>query len=85
LVLSGRLIKGTKTIREEAVEMADDRLSFRDMLEECFLKLCKELEIQVPLWLTKNTTEFAHYRRTFFTGEHFIDKVYFDRFEIRLE
>lgn len=74
MVLSGRLIKGTKTIREETVEVADDRLPFRDMLEECFLRLCKELEIQVPLWLRKNTMEFAHYRRTFLLGNILLRK-----------
>jgi hypothetical protein len=84
LILSGKLIKGTKVINEALVEINGNSGSFRDALEECFIALCKELDIPVPLWLGKNTKEFARYRRTFFTGEHFIEGVSFDRFEIRL-
>jgi hypothetical protein len=84
LILSGKLIKGTKIINEALIEINDNSISFRDALEECFIGLCKELDIPVPLWLGKNTKELAHYRRTFFTGEHFIERVSFDRFEIRL-
>lgn len=82
--LSGKLVKGTKTLKETLVEENNESLSFRNMLEECLIKLCGELDIPVPLWLKKNTTEFARYRRTFFTNEQFVEKVSFDKFEIRL-
>ena len=85
MILHGSLIKGTKTVKEALVEKNEEGFSFRDILEECFIDLCKELDIQVPLWLNKNTTEFANYRRTFFTGDQFMEKVPFDRFEIRIE
>ena len=84
MVLSGKLIKGTKTLKETLVEENNESLSFRDALEECLIRLCAELDIPVPLWLQKNTTEFARYRRTFFTNEQFVEKVSFDKFEIRL-
>lgn len=83
--LHGKLIKGTKIIKEASVENNDKSLSYRDALEECFINLCRELDIQVPLWLKKNTSEFAAYRRTFFSAEQFLEKVKFDRFEIRAE
>jgi hypothetical protein len=46
--------------------------------------LCAKLEIPVPLWLKKNTKELAIFRRTFFSSEQFMEKVWFDKFEIRL-
>jgi len=85
LKLFGKLVKDTKTIKEALVEKNNVRASYRDLLEECFIELCRELDIQVPLWLKKNTSEFVAYRKTFFTGEQFLDKVNFDRFEIHIE
>jgi hypothetical protein len=85
LVLYGRLTKSTHTIREAMVEKKNDAASYTDLLEECLIELCRQLDIQVPLWLEKNTNEFVRYRRTFFNQEHFLEKVYFDRFEIKTE
>lgn len=65
------------------VENNDTDVSYTDRLEKCLLKLCKELGIPVPLWLKKNTREFARFKRTFFFSDQFEEKVGFDRFEIR--
>lgn len=48
------------------------------------MELCAALEIPVPLWLKKNTKELANFRKTFFTSEQFMEKVWFDKFEILL-
>jgi hypothetical protein len=85
LKLYGKLIKQTKTIKETFAEQNDDSISFREQLELCLIQVCKELDIQVPLWLKKNTKEFVNHHRTFFTSEHFVEKIYFDKFEIRIE
>jgi len=84
LILSGKLIVEGKLIREATAEDNDGEHSFRDMLEKCLVDLCATMEIPVPLWLKKNTRELAIFRRTFFTPEQFIEKVWFDKFEIRL-
>jgi len=76
--MEGKLIK-----EADAYDMFEGH-SFREKLENCLLDLCSKLEIPVPLWLKKNTRELATFRRTFFTREQFIEKVWFDKFEIRL-
>lgn len=81
----GKLIKGTAIVSEKVVEKDDENVSFRELLEANLITLCKELDISVPLWLKRNTTEFVRFRRTSFTKEQFIDSVKFDRFEIKLE
>lgn len=81
----GKLIKGTAIFSEKVVEKDDENVSFRELLEANLIALCKELDISVPLWLKRNTTEFAKFRRTSFTKEQFIESVKFDRFEIKLE
>jgi hypothetical protein len=85
LKLAGNLIKGTKIIKRTFFEKNDNSMSYRDILEECLIGLCKELDIPVPIWMKKNTHEFVVFRRTFFTSEQFNEKVKFDRFEIKVE
>lgn len=80
--LSGRIIKGNKIIRKTLVVEESESASYRDKLEKCLIRLCKELDIQVPLWLKKNTVEFSNYKKTSFNREHFIEKIEFDNFEI---
>lgn len=84
LKLEGKLIKGTKITRRELFEKEDDSMPFREMLEECLISLCRELDIPVPIWMKKNTHEFATFHRTFFTADQFPEKVNFDRLEIKI-
>lgn len=84
MTLTGNLYIENKRIREASITEDDEEYSFRDKLEKCLVGLCSELEIPVPLWLKKNTRELALFRKTFFSSDQFIDKVWFDKFEIRL-
>ncbi len=83
--LYGRIIKDTKLIKEAVAVEADEGSSFRDRLEKCLVDLCRDIDIPVPIWMKKNTKEFGLFRKTFFTREQFVEKVDFDRFEIRAE
>lgn len=83
MILSGKLIKGTKILKETYFENAKEGQDFRDALEECLIELCKKLDIPVPLWLNKNTNDFARYRRTSFPKDQFVEVVDFDRFDVK--
>lgn len=85
MVLIGTLHRENKIIKESKITNNDVGKSFRDLLEETLIALCKELDISVPLWLDKNTTEFVRYRKTFFLKDQFIDKIKFDKFQITIE
>lgn len=82
--LYGKIIKERKTMREEVAINTDDNVPFHDKLEKCLVEVCKKLDCQVPLWLEKNTKEFAMYRKTFFSKEQFMENVWFDKLEIRV-
>ena len=84
MTLNGKLLIEGKIVREGTSEDIDGGHSLRDKLENCLVELCADLEIPVPLWLKKNTKELAVFRKTFFTSEQFIEKVWFDKFEILL-
>lgn len=84
LKLYGRLIKQGKLIKEAYSEPQDSSGDFRGQLEECLILVCKELDIEVPIWLKKNSKEFGLYRKTSFNSDHFGEAIPFDRFEITL-
>ncbi|MEN6313398.1 MAG: hypothetical protein ABFD25_04015 [Clostridiaceae bacterium] len=84
MTLTGKIFVETKLVREAETADNDEGHNFRDKLEKCLIDLCAKLEIPVPLWLKKNTRELGILKKTFFTSEQFIDKVWFDRFEIKL-
>jgi hypothetical protein len=85
LKLSGKIINQGKTVKAATVVRDDPKVSFHDLLEDSLVRLCKELEIPVPMWLRNNTSEFAAFRKTSFYTEHFMEEMKFDRLEIRLE
>lgn len=82
--LYGRLIKHGKLLKEAWVVPQNENGDFRDQLEECLIAVCKELDVEVPIWLKKNTTEFGLYRKTSFNSDHFGEAIKFDRLEIVL-
>ena len=84
MTLSGKIYVEGKLVREAVAEDNEEGHSFREKLENCLLDLCSLIDIPVPLWLKKNTRELAVFRKTFFTPEQFMDKVWFDKFEIKL-
>ncbi|HEX2946871.1 MAG TPA: hypothetical protein VHT96_13035 [Clostridia bacterium] len=84
MVLNGKIIIEGRLVREASAEDDEREHSFRDKLEKCLIDLCAGMEIPVPLWLKKNTRELAIFRKTFFTPEQFVEKVWFDKFEIKL-
>ena len=84
MILNGKAIRNSKIVNEATVEKSDDGMSYRDLLEDCLISLCKELDISVPMWLKKNTTEFVNFKKTTFTADQFVEKIKFDRLEIRL-
>ncbi|NTV89013.1 MAG: hypothetical protein HGA22_01405 [Clostridiales bacterium] len=84
LILNGKLYLNGKIVTEMEVSEEYPGQPFHDRLENCMVALCSLLEIPVPLWLRKNTRELGLFSRTFFPSEQFIEKVWFDKFEMRL-
>lgn len=69
-------------MEEESVLTGQGR--FQKQLETSLVEVCGRLGIPVPLWVSKNTREFARFKWTSFNNDQFLEPVKFDRFEIRL-
>ena len=85
MLIYGKLIKNNLIIREEKAEYTDNSMTFQQKLTSCLVDICKKRDIQVPIWMNKNTKELASFSKTFFSDEQFMEKVYFDRFEIEMK
>ena len=80
----GRMMKQRFVIHETVTEDFDTQKPLVDRLEKCLRAVCKDFDISVPIWLDRNTKEFACFRRTTFTPEQFIDQVKFDKLQIEV-
>ncbi|MCR4669876.1 MAG: hypothetical protein K5643_01645 [Saccharofermentans sp.] len=83
-VLEGRLFTGNLVTEIYTVEMPEDDRPFSQRLETALVSLCEAHDIPVPMWMAKNTKEFAAFRQTIFFADQYIQKVRFDRFQIKL-
>jgi hypothetical protein len=86
--LIGELKSNNRIVKTNTVELKDSNVfynDFRSDFESLFLKMCRDFDIPVPVWLSKNTKELSRYRKTFFSKDHFIGDISFDEFIIKLE
>lgn len=82
--LEGKIFRANLTIGEKTIDRPDTSEPFVKQLETCLILLCRELEIPIPLWLDKNTKEFARFHQTIFFEEQFTEKILFNRFQIKI-
>ena len=74
--LWARLLVRHRIARSETVPLENG-----DMLE-ALSRLCARMDIPRPMILPKHEREWAQYAQTFFTRDHFVESVSFDRLEL---
>ena len=80
--IEAKVFKGNKVVRIIDAENLEESLGFTSQLEKCFLAICKQLDVSTPLWMQKNTQEFARFHQTIFTTEQFVETINFDRLQL---
>jgi hypothetical protein len=81
--LEGKLFRANLMIQMATVSQPDTSERFVVQLERAFIQLCRQLEMPLPIWMEKNTKEFARFHQTLFFAEQFTDPITFERFQIR--
>jgi hypothetical protein len=71
-----------KSIKHITVE--SDKTDMNDALLECLQQICREFDIEMPLWHSKHTKQLAHFHKATFKKDDFIDKFSFDRLTIEI-
>ncbi|NLW12228.1 MAG: hypothetical protein GX028_09465 [Clostridiaceae bacterium] len=81
--IEGRVFKGHLLLQIATVQRNDIGRSLTEELEACLVDLCHQMEVPIPLWLKKNTREFARFHQTIFFDGQFTEDIKFDRFQIK--
>ena len=81
--LEGKTFRANLCLQEGHVEQPDTGGKFVPQLEKLLVELCHQMDVPIPLWLGKNTNEFARFHQTIFFAEQFTENIRFDRFQIR--
>ena len=82
--LEGRLFIANRMSEIKEVETPDNEgEAYSVRLERALVELCRQMDIPVPMWMKKNTHEFAAFRQTIFFKEQYTENVRFDRFQIK--
>jgi hypothetical protein len=81
--LEGKLFRANLMIQMATVSQPDTSERFVVQLERAFIQLCRQLEMPLPIWMEKNTKEFARFHQTLFFSEQFTEPITFERFQIR--
>lgn len=84
MTLEGRTFVGNRLINIKEIHYSNPKASFSVELSEAIVILCREMDIPVPMWMKKNTHEFAAFHQTIFFDEQYPDKVSFDKFQIKM-
>ncbi|MGE4282677.1 MAG: hypothetical protein AB7G87_03060, partial [Clostridia bacterium] len=58
--------------------------SENQILDICLSEICREFDIQKPLWFPVHKKDFAVYGRASFKADAFMEQIDFDIFEIEL-
>ena len=84
MVLEGRTYKGNRLLKLKEISYENPDASFSAELSEAIIILCREMDVPVPMWMKKNTHEFAAFHQTIFFDEQYTDKVKFSSFQIKM-
>lgn len=84
LTLEGRLFVANRMTEIKEVTTENTDASYSKRLEKALIELCRQLDVPVPMWMKKNTKEFAAFGQTIFFREQYTENVRFDRFQIRV-
>ena len=84
LTLEGRLFIANRMTEIKTVTTEDTDTSYARSLETALIELSRQLDIPVPMWMKKNTKEFAAFGQTIFFREQYTEDVRFDRFQIKV-
>ena len=71
-------------LKVKEIKYENPEVGFSAELSEAIIILCREMDIPVPMWMKKNTHEFAAFHQTIFFDEQYPEKVKFTSFQIKM-
>ena len=82
LTIWSSVYKKEKSIKH--ITVRSDKSDMNDALLDCLQQVCREFDIEMPLWHSKHTKQVAAFHKATFKKDDFIDKFIFDRLTIEI-
>lgn len=79
--LWGKMCTRNKLIRDIVIE-DDSDASRVDKIENALSAICRDFDLQFPMWLDTNYDDFSKRSKTRFYADNFIESIDFDYLEI---
>ncbi len=80
--LWGKIIKSNKIAASYTAECNHNDLSNNELVNICLDDICRELDIQKPIWLPVHEKDFKRYGISKFYADAFMEEINFHCFEI---
>lgn len=80
----GKLFKDNHLLKDMVYENSDRALNRTKKVFAGLHEFCMEFDLQEPIWLGKNITEFQRVDKTRFDQDNFIESIEFDFLEIQV-
>ena len=74
----GKLFKDNHLLKDMVYENSDRALNRTKKVFAGLHEFCMEFDLQEPIWLDKNITEFQRVDKTRFDQDNFIESIEFD-------
>lgn len=80
----GKIFHNNHLVKDAVYENADSSLNRTKKIFEGLHSFCYEFDLQEPIWLDKNISEFRRIDKTRFYQDNFIEQIDFDYLEIHV-
>lgn len=80
----GKIMKENRLIQDMVYENDDISLNRTKKVLEGLHEICLNFDLQEPIWLDKNISEFQRVDKTRFSSDNFIETIDFDYLEIHV-
>ncbi|MCI8576789.1 MAG: hypothetical protein HFG64_04605 [Lachnospiraceae bacterium] len=80
----GKIWKDNHLVRDTVVCITDYSLSRTAMVFQSLDDICFEFDLEKPIWLDANISEFQRVAKTRFRQDSFIEVIEFDYLEIQV-
>lgn len=80
----GKIVKENHLLRDMVYENNDMSINRTKKVFLGLHEICMEFDLQEPIWLDKNISEFQRIDKTRFEADNFIEQIDFDYLEIHV-
>lgn len=80
-----RIYRDNRIMKEDRADCTtDDREDILECIKDAFAESCSRLDVENPIWLAYNRTEFIKRHKTKFRADNFIQETDYDYMELEL-